>query len=100
MAITLDQVRRIAELANLEFSEDEMQAFVVQFSKILDHIEQLSQVNTEGVEPTYHAVPSRIDSEHARRDRIVPSLSQEVALANAPDIERGQFRVPRVIRES
>ena len=98
MAITLDQVRRIAELANLEFSEDEMQAFIVQFSKILDHIEQLSQVNTEGVEPTYHAVPSRIDSDHARPDIIASSLSQEAALANAPDAERGQFRVPKVIR--
>ena len=98
MAITLDQVRRIAELANLEFSEDEMQAFTVQFSKILDHIEQLSQVNTEGVEPTYNSVPSRIDSDRARRDIIVSSLSQEAALTNAPDAERGQFRVPKVIR--
>lgn len=98
MAITIDQVRRIAALANLEYSEEELEEFVIQFSKILDHIEQLRQVNTEGVEPTYHAVANRIDRQHSRADSVQASFLQETALMNAPDSEDGQFRVPKVIR--
>ncbi|MBI3941172.1 MAG: Asp-tRNA(Asn)/Glu-tRNA(Gln) amidotransferase subunit GatC [Acidobacteria bacterium] len=98
MAITLEEVRHIARLANLQFSEEELQAFIVQFSKILEHIEQLSQVDTQGVEPTYHAVAGKIDRENARSDVIHASFLQEKALMNAPESEEGQFRVPKVIR--
>jgi aspartyl-tRNA(Asn)/glutamyl-tRNA(Gln) amidotransferase subunit C len=98
MAITLEQVRHIARLANLEYSEGEMAEFVLQFSQILEHIEELRQVPTDGVVPTYHAVATRIDSEHSRPDRREPSFSQEEALMNAPDSDNGQFRVPKVIK--
>lgn len=98
MTVTIDQVRHIARLANLEYSEEELQAFIIPFSNILEHIEQLSLVNTEGIEPTYHAVANRIDREHSRPDAVQPSFSQETALMNAPDSEDGQFRVPKVIK--
>lgn len=98
MSITLDEVKRIAKLANLDFSEEQLGGFIVQFSNILDYIEQLRQASTEGVAPTYHAVPFRIDSENARADHTRDSFPQEISLLNAPDAERGQFRVPKVIK--
>ncbi|MBI4455234.1 MAG: Asp-tRNA(Asn)/Glu-tRNA(Gln) amidotransferase subunit GatC [Acidobacteria bacterium] len=98
MAVTIEEVRHIANLANLEFSEEELRTFIVQFSNILDHIEQLRQVNTETIEPTYHAVVTEINSENSRRDNTRASFPQQVALMNAPDVEQGQFRVPKVIK--
>ena len=98
MAVTIEQVRHIAKLSNLEFTQEELETFVPQFSKILEHIEQLGQVNTDGIEPTYHAVATRIDSKNSRRDDVRPSFFQEEALANAPDADQGQFRVPKVIK--
>ncbi|HEV8132669.1 MAG TPA: Asp-tRNA(Asn)/Glu-tRNA(Gln) amidotransferase subunit GatC [Acidobacteriota bacterium] len=98
MAISIDEVKHIAKLANLEFTEDQLEGFIVQFSNILDYIEQLRHVPTEGVAPTYHAVPFRIDSENARADHTRDSFPQQISLLNAPDAERGQFRVPKVIK--
>lgn len=98
MPITTKEVQHIAKLANLEFSEEQLEGFIVQFSNILDYIEQLRQVRTDGVEPTYHAVPFKIDSESARADQTRDSFPQDVALRNAPDSKHGQFRVPKVIK--
>lgn len=98
MAITIEEVRHIAKLANLEFSEEQLHGFIQQFSNILDYIEQLRQVPTEGVDPTYHAIPFKIDSENARPDYPRDSFLQEVSIMNSPDSDQGQFRVPKVIR--
>ena len=98
MPITVEQVRHIAKLANLEYTEEELAAFVPRFSQILEHIEDLSRVPTEGVPPTYHAVATSVDAEHSRSDRETPSLSQEEALSNAPQADQGQYLVPKVIK--
>jgi aspartyl-tRNA(Asn)/glutamyl-tRNA(Gln) amidotransferase subunit C len=55
-------------------------------------------VPTEDVEPTYHAIPFKIDEENARSDHTRDSFPQDASIMNAPDSDRGQFRVPKVIK--
>lgn len=97
MSISPKEVRRIAELAHLEFSPAELERFVGQFQRILDYFEQLQQVDTEGVEPTYHGLAEIPDDGAVRPDRTRPSLAREAVLEGAPKARKGYFRVPRVI---
>ena len=97
MSITPKEVRRIAELAHLEFSPDELERFVGQFQRILDYFEQLQQVDTEGVEPTYHGLAEIPEEGAVRPDRTRPSLAPEAVLEAAPKARKGFFRVPMVI---
>ena len=94
MAISLDEVRHIARLANLEFTEEEQERFTRQLNSILEYIAQLSRLDTAAIEPTSHVESG---SHALREDRLQPSLSREEALANAPESERGLFKVPRVL---
>ncbi len=97
MSITPKEVRRIAELAHLEFSPDELQRFVAQFQRILDYFEQLQQVDTKGVAPTYHGLAEIPGEGAVRPDRTRPSLAPEAVLEGSPKAQKGYFRVPRVI---
>jgi len=98
MSITREDVQKIADLANLYFSEEEMDAFTLQFQKILDYIEQLKQVNVEDIEPTSHVSLTADFEKHIfREDRVESSLPVEESLANAPDPGSGHFRVPKVL---
>ena len=89
-----DQVRRIARLARINLTIDELDQFAGQLSDILNYVDQLSQLNTEGVEPTTH--PLKI-SNVFRQDQIGQSLSNDQALANAPQTHRDFFAVPKVL---
>lgn len=98
MSITRDEVLKMADLARLRFSEEELDGFTVQFQGILDYIEQLRQVDVEGIEPTSHvSLPADGDPVMFREDEPRESLSVEEALGNAPDAAAGHFRVPRVL---
>ncbi len=98
MAIGREEVLKIAELARLHFSESELTEFIAQFQRILDYIEQLERVNTEGVEPTSHVSLTAAFEKHLfREDEVKPSLPVEKSLANAPDPGDGHFRVPKVL---
>ncbi len=98
MAITRSEVLKIAELAKLEFSAAELDAFTVQFQRILDYIEKLKEVNVEGVEPTSHvSLVDEFGDRPGREDVVQDSLPVEEALANAPDPGADQFRVPKVL---
>jgi aspartyl-tRNA(Asn)/glutamyl-tRNA(Gln) amidotransferase subunit C len=94
MAIGKDEVRHIARLANLEFSEDELGRFTQQFNSIVDYVARLNALDTADIQPTSHVGGG---SHALRDDRLVPSMSREDALANAPESERGHFKVPKVI---
>jgi len=94
MAITRDEVRHIAKLANLEFGDDEQDRFTRQLSAILDYVKQLDRLDTSAVEPTSHAGG---DAAALRDDVAIPTLPQDEALANAPETDHGLFKVPRVI---
>lgn len=88
------EVRRIAHLARLKLSDDECVALGEQLAKILDYVAILDDVNTDGVEPTAHALPVR----NVFRDDVpAESLPRQQALANAPAIDGPFFTVPKVL---
>jgi len=98
MAITREEVLKIADLAKLHFSEAEIDAFVSQFQRILEYIEQLKEVDIKGVEPTSHVSLTADFEKHIfRDDEVCASLSMEDSLSGAPDAGSGYFRVPKVI---
>jgi aspartyl-tRNA(Asn)/glutamyl-tRNA(Gln) amidotransferase subunit C len=94
MRITQKEVEHVAALARLKLGHEEISTFTGQMDAILSYVDTLSQLNTDGIIPTSHAVPM----ENAfRPDEITPSIGTENALANAPDRIDGFFRVPKVI---
>lgn len=93
MAISREQVEHVARLARLGLSTDEVDAFTVQLSRILGHMETMSRVDTRDVPPTYHVLPLHSVT---RPDQPHESLPREQVLANAPDHEAGCFRVPKI----
>jgi aspartyl-tRNA(Asn)/glutamyl-tRNA(Gln) amidotransferase subunit C len=98
MPITKDDVLKIAELARLELTIEETEAFTVQLDSIFGYIDKLNELDTSAVEPMAHSTTPVGDFEYAHRDDVVAaSLGQEVAVANAPDSEAGYFKVPKVI---
>ena len=94
MKIDRKTVEYIANLARLALTEEEKEEFTAQLDKILAYIDKLSGLDTKGVEPATHAV--RLKNVF-REDKTKPSLGQEEALANAPQKDRGHFKVPRII---
>jgi aspartyl-tRNA(Asn)/glutamyl-tRNA(Gln) amidotransferase subunit C len=89
--IDRDQVLHVARLARLELSEDEVERVAGELAKILDHIDKISELDLEGVEPTSHVVDV---GSSLRPDEPCPSLPADAALASAPDPADGGFRVP------
>jgi len=94
MPITLKDVEYVANLAKLELSQKEKVKFQKELDNIIKYIDQLNELNTENVPTTSHVVPLE---NVFRRDRVLPSLPQDKALANAPKKKDGFFRVPKVI---
>jgi aspartyl-tRNA(Asn)/glutamyl-tRNA(Gln) amidotransferase subunit C len=99
MPITKRDVEKIANLANLELTDEEKELFTNQLGAIVGYVEQLNELDTADVPPMAHAgVDERVDYAQ-REDLVLESVGQNVALANAPDPNRGHFRVPKVIEE-
>jgi aspartyl-tRNA(Asn)/glutamyl-tRNA(Gln) amidotransferase subunit C len=96
MALSLDEVRRIAALARLKLSPEEEQVFQGQLSAILEHVAVLSELDVSGVEPMTHALAAG-EAPALREDVERPGLSHEEALANAPARDGTAFRVPRIV---
>ncbi len=94
MGISIDEVRRVADLARLELSEQELERYSKQLNQILGHVERLRQVDTKEVETDLGAPAFEPD---LRPDVLLPCLDPLEALANAPDAAHGYFKVPRVI---
>lgn len=90
------EVRRIAALAHLALTDDEVQLFGRQLGDILHYVQQVQAEPTEGVTPMSHVGR---DGSGERVDVVTPSLDKAEALGNAPDAAReaGYFKVPRVI---
>jgi len=96
MALSLDEVRRIARLARLSLSAGEEEALAGQLSAILDHVAQLGELDVSGVEPMTHALAAG-EAAALREDELVAGLPPGEALANAPAREGTCFKVPRII---
>ncbi len=95
--LTEKEVRYVADLANLKLSETEVESMVQQLSSILDHMEGLRDIDTEGIEPMRQVLFPGNDADTLREDQPRPCLTNEQALANAVYPGQGYFRVPRVI---
>jgi aspartyl-tRNA(Asn)/glutamyl-tRNA(Gln) amidotransferase subunit C len=94
VSIERQQVLHIARLANLTFSDEEYDLITGQLNEILQWMEQLNRLDTAAVQPTAQVADAQ---RGLREDRAGGSLSNDEALANAPDPGPGLFRVPRVI---
>jgi aspartyl-tRNA(Asn)/glutamyl-tRNA(Gln) amidotransferase subunit C len=89
--IERDQVLHVARLARLRLTDDEVDRMAGEMSKILEHVEKMSELDLDGVEPTSHVVElQNVLREDAPRD----SLPRARALEPAPDVAQGGFRVP------
>ena len=95
MALSLEEVRRIAALARLRLSPEEEETFAVQLSAILGYVDQLKELDVSGVEPMTHALAE--GDVPLRPDALEACLAPSEALANAPAREGSCFKVPRII---
>lgn len=96
MQLTQDEVRHVAELAKLRLTDAEIEEYTDQLSAILDYAAVIQEVDTSHVPPTPFVLPL---VNVMRDDEPRPSLSNEEALANAPDSADGFFRVRAVFEE-
>jgi aspartyl-tRNA(Asn)/glutamyl-tRNA(Gln) amidotransferase subunit C len=94
-ALSQQDVKRIADLARLELTPEELSLFTQQLSDILVYVEQIQTLDTSGVAPTSHVLNRPVD----REDLEAPTLPLAEALGNAPEaaLEAGLFKVPRVM---
>jgi aspartyl-tRNA(Asn)/glutamyl-tRNA(Gln) amidotransferase subunit C len=98
MPITESDVEKVAQLAHLEITPEELKTFAPQMAEIVSYVAQLNEVATGKVPPALGGLtPEGEATDSAREDVIVPSLGQETALAEAPDAASGYFRVPKVL---
>jgi aspartyl-tRNA(Asn)/glutamyl-tRNA(Gln) amidotransferase subunit C len=94
MSVSPQQVRHIAKLARIGMSDAEIEALVPELNNILGWVEQLAEVNTDGVEP----LTAVIDQKLRLRDDVVNDGNiRDAILANAPEAQHGFFAVPKVI---
>ena len=96
MKLTSDQVKKVAKLASLPLSSEEEEKYANQLSNILDYIEQLNEVDTTDVEPTFNVTGQ---NNVFREDTTAGCLSQEEALLNAPKEKDDMFETKGVFEE-
>ncbi len=97
LAVDRDEVLKIASLAKLHLTEDEVDMYTDQMNEILEYMHQLDELDTENVEPLSHVLDQL---NMTRRDKEEPSLDRDEALNNAPDSDGEYFVVPKVIEKS
>ena len=96
MEVTVQLVEKLAHLARLHFTEEEMQHYRKDLQNMVSFVEQLNEVNTENITPTLHMG----DAVNALREDVVAgSIDQQTALKNAPLADSTFFKVPKVIKK-
>jgi len=94
MSIDTIEFDRIADLARLEFSEQEKNEIVAEMERMIQFMEKLNELDVSGIEPTYHV----LDFKNVfRQDRVGKSMPLEETLSNAPNVKQVFFSVPKVI---
>lgn len=94
MSIDKDTARKVAHLARIEVAEDQLDALAGELNGILGFMEQLNEVDVEGVEPMTSVTPMKLKR---RVDAVTDGDQQAKILANAPDAREGFFAVPKVV---
>lgn len=95
--ISRDDVAHLARLARLALTDSELDSFSGQLDAILEHVSRVQAVDVTGVKPTGNPLT---DVNVTRPDVVVPCLTQEQALAEAPHAVDGRFAVPQILGES
>ena len=94
MSVNTEQVRHIAKLARIAMSDEELDRLVPELNNILGWVEQLAEVDTDGIEPLTAVIDLKL---RLRDDVVTDGNIQAEVLANAPDAQHGFFAVPKVI---
>lgn len=94
MSVDSATVRHVAKLARIAMSDEEVEALVPELNNILGWVEQLAEVNTDGVEPLTAVIDQKL---RLREDAVTDGDCRDAVLANAPDAQHGFFAVPKVI---
>ncbi|SPJ24495.1 Asp-tRNA(Asn)/Glu-tRNA(Gln) amidotransferase subunit GatC [Palleronia abyssalis] len=94
MSIDIETARRVAKLARIRVEDNDLPALAGEFNDILGFIEQLSEVDIDGVEPMTSVTPQRLKR---REDVVTDGGQQKAVLNNAPDAREGFFAVPKVV---
>lgn len=95
--INKDKVEHICGLAKLKLAEDEREKFAEELADIVDYIEKLAELDTEGVEPTAYPVSLK---NVLREDKVEKSLNPKKALENVPDKIGSQVKVPAIMSDN
>jgi aspartyl-tRNA(Asn)/glutamyl-tRNA(Gln) amidotransferase subunit C len=94
MSVSPEQVRHIAKLARIGMTDTEIEALVPELNNILGWVEQLGEVDTDGVEPLATVIDLKL---RLRDDAVTDGNIRDAVLANAPEAQHGFFAVPKVI---
>ena len=94
MSVTAETVRHVAKLARIAMSDAEIDALVPELNNILGWVDQLAEVDTDGVEPLTAVIDLKL---RLRDDVVTDGNNRDKVLANAPDAQHGFFAVPKVI---
>jgi aspartyl-tRNA(Asn)/glutamyl-tRNA(Gln) amidotransferase subunit C len=97
MKISREDVLRVAQLAHLELSPDEVETYRGQLDEILNYIGKLQELDVTNVEPMAHAAFAASGESNLREDTLVPCTVVDDVLNNAPEAVKPFFRVPKVI---
>jgi aspartyl-tRNA(Asn)/glutamyl-tRNA(Gln) amidotransferase subunit C len=98
MPITESDVEKVAQLAHMEITPEELKVFAPQMADIVSYIEKLNEVATSNVPLALGGLtPEGEATDSSREDAVAPSLGQQTALAEAPDAASGHFRVPKIL---
>jgi aspartyl-tRNA(Asn)/glutamyl-tRNA(Gln) amidotransferase subunit C len=95
MSISKNEVKYIASLARLKFSDSELESYTKELNSIIEYMDKLNELDTENVSPLSHPIES---INVFRDDEIKKSISSDEALKNAPDKNESFFKVPKVIK--
>lgn len=94
MTIDIDTVKKVADLARIKVADDALEGLAQELSQIIGFMEQLNEVDIEGIEPTTAVMPMPLK---LRSDEVREGSQAEAILKNAPDAQEGFFAVPKVI---
>ncbi len=95
--LTREDVTKVALLARLKLSDEELDTFTSQLSQVLQYVDVLNEVDTENIEPMAHAIEV---SNVFREDEVQPSLPREAALQNAPLTDGSYYLVPQILENA
>jgi aspartyl-tRNA(Asn)/glutamyl-tRNA(Gln) amidotransferase subunit C len=94
MSLAPDDVRKVAALARLKLSDEQIERLTPRLAEVLSYVATLAAVDTENIEPMAHAIEL---TNVLREDAVTPGLSREQALANAPKTDGRYFLVPPIL---